>query len=54
MANQLRRMVAAVGGKVLGLVGRSAMSTVRIGEVSHPGKHRPLTEKALADLGAGR
>src|SRR6266481_1662918 len=49
---QVRRMVEAVGGKVLKLV-RTAIGSVRIGELVI-GKHRPLTEEELADLGAGR
>jgi pseudouridine synthase len=49
---QVRRMVEAVGGKVLKLV-RTAIGSVRIGELVI-GKHRPLTEEELGDLGAGR
>ena len=49
---QVRRMVEAVGGKVLKLV-RTAIGSVRIGALVI-GKHRPLTEEELADLGAGR
>jgi pseudouridine synthase len=48
---QVRRMVEAVGGKVLKLV-RTAIGSVRIGELVI-GKHRPLTEEELGDLGAG-
>jgi len=49
---QVRRMVEAVGGKVLKLV-RTAIGSVRIGELVI-GKYRLLTEEELADLGAGR
>jgi len=49
---QVRRMLEAVGGKVLKLV-RTAIGGVRIGELVI-GKHRPLTEEELGDLGAGR
>ena len=49
---QVRRMVEAVGGKVLKLV-RTAIGSVRIGELVI-GKYRLLTEEELADLGAKR
>jgi len=49
---QVRRMLEAVGSKVLKLV-RTAIGGVRIGELVI-GKHRPLTEEELGDLGAGR
>jgi len=49
---QVRRMLEAVGSKVLKLV-RTAIGSVRIGELVI-GKHRPLTEEELGDLGKGR
>jgi pseudouridine synthase len=49
---QVRRMLEAVGSKVLKLV-RTAIGSVRIGGLVI-GKHRPLTEEELGDLGAGR
>jgi pseudouridine synthase len=49
---QVRRMVEAVGGKVLKLV-RTAIGSVRIGDLVI-GKHRLLTEEELTDLGVGR
>jgi pseudouridine synthase len=49
---QVRRMLEVVGSKVLKLV-RTAIGGVRIGELLI-GKHRPLTEEELGDLGAGR
>jgi pseudouridine synthase len=49
---QVRRMLEAVGSKVLKLV-RTAIGSVRIGELVI-GKHRPLTEVELGDLGKGR
>src|SRR5216684_2583327 len=49
---QVRRMLEAVGSKVLKLV-RTSIGGVRIGELVI-GKHRPLTEEELGDLGAGR
>ena len=49
---QVRRMLEAVGSKVLKLV-RTAIGSVRIGELPI-GKHRPLTEDEVSHLGAGR
>ncbi len=49
---QVRRMLEAVGSKVLKLV-RTAIGSVRIGELVI-GKHRPLTEEELGDLGKRR
>lgn len=49
---QVRRMLEAVGSKVLKLV-RIAIGGVRIGALPI-GKHRPLTEEELSALGAGR
>jgi pseudouridine synthase len=49
---QVRRMVEAVGSKVLKLV-RTAIGGIRIGELPI-GKHRPLTEQEVSHLGAGR
>jgi len=49
---QVRRMLEAVGSKVLKLV-RTAIGSVRIGELVI-GKHRPRTEEELGDLGKGR
>jgi 23S rRNA pseudouridine2605 synthase len=45
---QVRRMLEAVGSKVLKLV-RTAIGGVRIGELPI-GKHRPLTEEELGDF----
>src|SRR5260221_9463536 len=49
---QVRRMVEAVGSKVLKLV-RTAIGGVRIGALPI-GKHRPLTEEELSDFCARR
>ena len=49
---QVRRMLEAVGSKVLKLV-RTAIGGVRIGELPI-GKHRPLTEDEVSHLGIGR
>jgi len=49
---QVRRMLEAVGSKVLKLV-RTAIGGVRIGELPI-GKHRPLTEAEVSHLGTGR
>jgi 23S rRNA pseudouridine2605 synthase len=47
---QVRRMIEAIGGKVLKLV-RTAIGPIRIGELQI-GQWRPLTDEELAALGA--
>jgi pseudouridine synthase len=49
---QVRRMIEAVGSKVLKLV-RTAIGPVRIGELKI-GSHRPLSEEEVRQLMVGR